>query len=153
MLLWTFSFKKHYKLIIDFLKIIVLKFLSKLEKAQTTMVWASFVHSHFLFLGIESPLLNIEYLFDFVKSYLQQSSHLSIRFVSTSGDIFSLSNSIFHLMQSKSFSAKDGGRMQYLCTPASVILLTQAASFSPANLHPHAFVDSAANPRKFLFQN
>lgn len=60
---------------------------------------------------------------------------------------------IFHLMQSKSFSAKDGGRMQYLCTPASVILLTQAASFSPANLHPHAFVDSAANPRKFLSQN
>lgn len=60
---------------------------------------------------------------------------------------------IFHLMQSKSFPAKDGGRMQYLCTPASVILLTQAASFSPTNLHPHAFVDSAANPRKFLFQN
>ena len=31
----------------------------------------SFVHSHFLFLGIESPLSNIEYWFDFVKSYLQ----------------------------------------------------------------------------------
>ena len=34
----TFSFKKQYKLIIDFLKIIVLRFLSKLEKAQTTRV-------------------------------------------------------------------------------------------------------------------
>ena len=106
MLLWTFSFKKHYKLIIDFLKIIVLKFLSKLEKAQTTMVWASFVHSHFLFLGIESLLSNIEYLFVFVKSYLQQSSHLSIRFVSTSGDIFSLSNPIFHLTQSHFFNRR-----------------------------------------------
>ena len=29
---------------------------------------ASFAHSRFLFWGIESPLLNIEYWFDFIKS-------------------------------------------------------------------------------------
>jgi hypothetical protein len=32
--IFLFFFKKHYKLIIDFLKIIVLKFLSKLEKGD-----------------------------------------------------------------------------------------------------------------------
>jgi len=58
-------------MIIDFLEIVVLRFSTKLEKAQTTRVWAPFVHLYFLLLGIKSPLLNIEYLFVCVKSYLQ----------------------------------------------------------------------------------
>ena len=76
------------------------------ENWEKIMRYKKFVHSHFLFLGIESPLLNTECLFVFVKSYLQQSSHLSIRFVSTSDDIFSLSNPIFHLMQSHFFNKR-----------------------------------------------
>ena len=39
------TFKKHYKLIIDFLKIIVLKFLSKLDLVRPSCLAASFFFS------------------------------------------------------------------------------------------------------------
>lgn len=48
--IFLFFFKKHYKLIIDFLKIIVLKFLSKLEKGDVKklpLVYQKFLYCFF----------------------------------------------------------------------------------------------------------
>ena len=47
--IFLFFFKKHYKLIIDFLKIIVLKFLSKLEKGDVKKLDWVFSHPQKMF--------------------------------------------------------------------------------------------------------